>query len=375
VNTYNDVVIGAGIVGLAVAHTLAQRGRKVLVIERCARAEGASVRNFGMIWPIGQPAGDRLSLALRSREIWVNLLSHAGLWCETRGSLHAAYHRDEWQVLSEFATGGTDRGYDTRLVSADEARKMAPRLREDGLLGALYSATECCVDPREVVGRLPDYLGQFGTRFLFDCHATGLEDGLVRTSKGDFRADHIWLCSGAEIGALCGETIAAAGLRRCKLQMMRTAPLGEGEHIGPMLAAGLTLAHYTSFMHCPSLDALRRGLAERNPGYADLGIHVLVSQNATGQLTIGDSHEYDDAITPFDREDIDERILAYLGGFFDASGLRITERWHGIYVKHPTDPWTVLHPAQRLSIITGLGGAGMTLSFGLAERVVREVYG
>jgi glycine/D-amino acid oxidase-like deaminating enzyme len=50
--------------------------------------------------------------------------------------------------------------------------------------------------------------------------------------------------------------------------------------------------------------------------------------------------------------------------------LRIAAHWHGVYSKHPREPWLLARPADGVMVVTGLGGAGMTLSFGLAECVV-----
>jgi glycine/D-amino acid oxidase-like deaminating enzyme len=145
--------------------------------------------------------------------------------------------------------------------------------------------------------------------------------------------------------------------------------------MGPMLAAGLTLRHYKSFAACPSLPALQERFARDMPLYDRYGIHVMAAQNGKGEVILGDSHEYGEAITPFDTQQIEELILSYLSTFLEVPGLEIAARWHGTYVKHPTEPYFVARPAPGVTVITGVGGAGMTLSFGLAEQVVNETLG
>jgi FAD dependent oxidoreductase TIGR03364 len=373
---FDDAVVGAGILGLAHAYHLAKRGRRVAVFERGRRAQGASIRNFGMLWPIGQPAGEMHQIALRSREHWQKVLKESGLWHEPTGSLHLAYADDEAAVLQEFIAEAPGNGYEVEWWEPARIVAKTNAVRPERLRGAMWSPTEICVDPREVVAGLPGFLAErYGVAFHFGTTVVGYESPIVRTSGGAFAADNLYVCCGDDLQTLYPETFANLGLRRCKLQMMRTAPVGGGWRLGPMLAAGLTLRHYRSFEGCPTLPALKRRFAEESPAFDRYGIHVMASQNGRGELVLGDSHEYDEEIEPFDKDEIDALVLDYLRGFLNAPEMRIASRWHGIYIKHPTQPCVVARPESNVTVVAAVGGAGMTLSFGLGDRTVTENLG
>jgi len=84
---FDLAVIGAGIVGLAHAYAAARLGKRVVVIERNGRANGASIRNFGFITITGQEAGDTWRRARRSRDLWVEAAAAAGIAIEQEGLL------------------------------------------------------------------------------------------------------------------------------------------------------------------------------------------------------------------------------------------------------------------------------------------------
>ena len=376
VERFDLAVVGAGIVGLAHALAASRRGLRVVVVERSARAVGASVRNFGMVWPIGQPPGPLLTRALRSRELWLECAAGAGFGAEQCGAMHVAQEPDELALLEEFVTLHGEAGYGARLLTGDQACAACPGLRRGRVVGAMHTDRELCVNPREAIRSLPSFLErEHNVQFRFATAVKHVDSAFVACAAGgDVRADRIVVCSGPEMELLFPDILRDGGVVKCKLQMMRTAPQPEGWRIGSHLAAGLTLLHYSAFSSCAALPALRARMQEQYAEHIAAGVHVLISQNAAGELTIGDSHQYGEDIEPFDSERIDSLILEYTRTFFDAPRLEIAERWHGVYAKHMRGATElVARPMPGVFVVNGLGGMGMTLSLGLAEETVESI--
>jgi FAD dependent oxidoreductase TIGR03364 len=369
------IVIGAGIVGLATARALALKGFNVKVVERSSKAVGASVRNFGMVWPVGQPDGILYERALKSKSVWKEFSDKGAFWSDAVGSLHVAYNETEWKVLNElYDAYKTTRP--VQLLTADAVLNKSEAVVSNGLLGGLYSADELIVDPREAIAALPAILEEkYNVEFYWDRCVSYISEGTVYVGNEEqYDADIIFICSGADFETLYPESFTEYPLTKCKLQMMRVAAQPHNWRIGPGLCGGLSLIHYKSFAAAPSLPQLKELYETEMSEYLDWGIHVMVSQNGNGELTIGDSHEYGATLEPFDKAFINDMILKYLKKFAQFKDWRVIETWNGIYPKLTNgDTELFFSPESGVYVLNGLGGAGMTLSFGLAEEVVKDL--
>jgi FAD dependent oxidoreductase TIGR03364 len=368
-------IVGAGILGLAHAYFAAKRGRSVVVFERAPRAQGASVRNFGMIWPIGQRAGAVHQMALRSREIWNEILDAARLPYHPTGSLHVVYHQDEADVAREFVERAPALGYTCSWLSREEALNKSSAINPAGLLGAIWSPCELTVDPRLILAKLPAFLEEkFDVQFRFGTAVRSIQLPRIEAGSETWEAEHAIVCGGDDFETLYPELFAASGIDRCKLQMMRTSPQPNRWELGPALAAGLTLRFYPAFEICTeTLPAYKERVAREMGEYDRFAIHTLVSQTADGALTLGDSHEYGLDVDVFNKSEIDDLVLKNVRTFLIAPDISIAQRWYGVYAKHREKPWIAIDAAPGVRIVTAVGGSGMTLSFGLAEQIVREM--
>jgi FAD dependent oxidoreductase TIGR03364 len=368
------IVVGAGIVGLAIARAFAMKGYAVDILDRGYKSTGASIRNFGMVWPVGQPMGNLYERAMRSRHAWAELAEIAGIYVAPVGSLHVARHPEEADVIEAFyEREHTDRSL--TLLKPEDIRLISPCAVQQGLLLGLYSADELIVDPREAIRAFPTlWEHHWGVRFCWNETVVDVQPGKVRTARGKlYEGDLIFICSGVDFETLYPANFEQALLTKCKLQMMRLRPQPGDWQLGPALCGGFSLVHYRSFAGVSSAKFLEAFYQEHFPQYLELGIHVMVSQHQGGVLTVGDSHAYGEEHDPFDHNEVNRLVLDYLFGFANIPVRDIGETWHGIYAKMTNGQTEyIATPAKAVYIVNGLGGAGMTLSFGLAEEIARD---
>ena len=363
--------------GLATARALAIRGYKVTVFERNERAVGASIRNFGMIWPIGQATGPLFERAMLSRSIWKEVCTEARIWHDEVGSLHLAYHEDELQVISEYVDINRQHR-DCSLLSPKQALQKSPAVNPDRLKGALWSGEEMIVESRVAIGQVAKYLAEkYDVEFYWNTAISQIDHPKVVSGSRTWEADEIFVCSGADFETLYPELFLATEITKCKLQMMRLAAQPDEWRIGPSLCGGLSMIHYPGFQAAGSLPALKKRYEEQYSEYLKWGIHVMVSQNGSGELTIGDSHEYGLVHDPFDKEFINDMITSYLQTFAKFKDWELLQSWHGIYPKMTDGKMELIaDAAPGVTIINGMGGNGMTLSFGLCEEYIsKRVHG
>jgi FAD dependent oxidoreductase TIGR03364 len=347
----------------------ARRGLRVLLLERSAVAEGASVRNFGMIWPVGQPAGELHAIALRARELWLELQREGAVELQTCGSIHLAHRADEVAVQEEFCAAGT---HEVRLLTPREVTETTSLANPRGLLAGLWSPTELRVNPRIACAAIARWLAERqGVACHFQTSVVGVDAGLVRAADGRrWQAERVVVCGGSDLATLYPQVLAQSGLRLCKLQMLKSAPQPRtgATRPAPHLASGLTLRHYAAFRDCRTIPSLQQRVRDEAPELDRYGVHVMASQLAGGEVILGDSHEYGEEISPFDKLLVDELILRESRKVFRLTDWSLSERWNGVYARHPDRPVFEAQADDGTLVFTGTGGAGMTMSFGLAER-------
>jgi FAD dependent oxidoreductase TIGR03364 len=361
-------IVGAGIVGLAHALACAKRGLRVVVVDRDARANGASVRNFGFVTVSGQLEGAMWGRARRSRDIWLELAEAAGIAIHQRGMLTAARRPEAAALVEAFAAGPMGDG--CSLLTGREAAARFPQLAP-GVSAALLSPHEIRIEPRDALPRLAAYLAAaFGVTFLWQTAVTAAGPGELLTSRGPIRARRIVVAPGDDSTTLFPDALAPYGLTRCKLQMLRVRP--DRPVLPHVLMSDLSLIRYRGFADLPEAAALETRLEREAGPQLAAGIHLIVAGSRDGTCVIGDSHAYGPTPDPFADEAIDRMILAEYAELLGEAPA-VVERWTGTYASSAAAPVVVAAPCPEIRVVTVATGAGMSCAFAVAEDVVEEL--
>lgn len=373
-HSYDLAIVGGGICGLASALAASKRGKKVVIIDRDAQSNGASVRNFGFVTVTGQKQGQTWERAFRSAMIWRDIAPKAGIPILHDGLLVTAQRPEAVAVLGEFAA--TEMGRDCVLLTADETREKAPMAGPQNLRAGLWSPHEARVEPRQALPRLARYLeSACGVEFRWSTAVTGVTAETVETTNGTIRAESVIVCPGPDIATLYPERLASYDLRLCKLQMLRVAPQPPDWKLPGAIMSDLSLVRYEGYTGCAASSILRARLEREQPQWLAHGIHLIVVQGADGSLVIGDSHHYATTPDPFAPAVVEDLIMEEACRMLQLGNRKVIERWTGIYPSAPDRTAIIDEPEDGVRLLVVSSGTGMSTAFALGEETIASFYG
>ncbi|MGD0851868.1 MAG: FAD-dependent oxidoreductase [Acidimicrobiales bacterium] len=360
------VVVGGGVFGTMHALFALVRGASVVHLERDAVPSGATVRNFGLIWVSGRAPGRELSLALRARELWEDVATDVpGIGFRANGSITLIDDVRELEVAQRAMMRGDADARQFELLSADEVTQRNPALQ--GVFSSgLYCGRDAAVESRSALGALRTFMENSGRyEYLPRRELVGVVDHAAIDHRGThYAGDHVVLCLGATLSGFAAELFEGEPLRKVRLYMAETEPLGQ--------SLTTSVANGDSFRYYPGFSEFAAEFLEEQPSpAADFAIQLLCQQRLHGGLTIGDTHEPElpGLFETLDRPmDIIEAAARRVIG---SAMPRIERRWSGVYHQladpAPDTIYFRKQVARGVSAITGAGGRGMTLAPAIAE--------
>lgn len=212
------VVIGAGVLGCAIASRLAQGSLRVRVLESSDDiAEGASKGNAGITSSYYAPPGTlECELVAESNGRWEDISERLGVPYRRIGALTAAVDDAGLAALDDLEAQVRSAGTKVERLTGDAARLHEPLLTP-ACVGALYYPDEGIVDPMRLTWAYAELAALNGASFHFETPVIGFETGpdgrLGRavTPRGPFAARYFVNAAGLGSGQVSelagGETI------------------------------------------------------------------------------------------------------------------------------------------------------------------------
>jgi D-hydroxyproline dehydrogenase subunit beta len=355
------VVVGAGIVGAAVARELARAGADVTVLDRSASAGGTSAAGEGNLLVSDKGPGPELVLAQRSLALWKELAAalpdelgprFPAIEYEPKGGLVVATTGPGAAALAGFAATQRGAGVTATALTGGEPFELEPDLTREHTAAVFYPedaqlqptiATEALLASARRHGAVVEQ----GVEVLSSLTSHGKIIG-VRTTGGDLHADHVIVAAGPWSGEVS---------RR----------LGVELPVKPRRGTILVTTRMRQRIRHKVYDADYVGAVGSDD--AALQTSSVVESTASGTVLIGSSRE---------RRGFDERIEAAVLSAIAAKALILFPflsgaamlRAYGGFRPFMPDHLPVVGPDPRLEGLwhaTGHEGAGIVLSTATAE--------
>jgi len=216
----DTVIVGAGVVGLAIARALAAAGREVMVLEQHAligsetSSRNSEVIHAGIYYPTG---------SLRAR-LCVEGKARLYAFCAENGVAHQRCEKllvatDESQLgkLDALARTAAANGVtDLIRLTAQEARRLEP---EVGCVAALLSPSTGVIDSHGLMVALEGHIGSHGGQVVLNSPVRGL----AARADGLFQID---VAGDASASLTCRSLVLAAGLHASRIARLLSFPSG-----------------------------------------------------------------------------------------------------------------------------------------------------
>jgi L-2-hydroxyglutarate oxidase LhgO len=361
------VVIGAGVVGLAIARALALKGQEVLVLERHGRigsetsSRNSEVIHAGIYYP---PGSLRAKLCVAGKERLYKFCEENGVAHVRCGKLLVATQAEEIPKLEAIAKTAKANGVDDlRFLSAEEAHGLEPEVK---CVAACFSPSTGVLDSHSLMLAFEGHLTGAGGSIVLNTTVSGL------ARDGDtFRIET--QTAGEATTLTANNLVLAGGLGGTTLGKMLTYP--ESYRVPETYPAR---GHYFSLAH----RAPFKRLVYPMPQGAWLGVHLTL--DTSGRAKFGPDIEWTDSVSyAFDdqggarRTRFEREIRRYWPGLPedalqpDYVGVRPKLYREGEPVADFSIDGPERHGIARLVALYGIESPGLTSSLAIAEHVSR----
>jgi glycine/D-amino acid oxidase-like deaminating enzyme len=227
------VVIGGGALGASTAFHLVKLGMSVALVDKTEFASQTSARAAGLTGTVRKDE-TMTRIAARSVQKIANFQVETGeeIVFHQPGALKVARRPEHEEQLHEEAAQGQALGLDVHIISLEEARRLMPYLRTEGVRAVMHMRTDLYLEPAQIPAGYARACGRLGGTLLPNTRVEEIvtEAGRVagvQTSRGEIRTPVVVDAAGAWLRLVAGFAGSTVKLVPTRHQLMITVPLPE----------------------------------------------------------------------------------------------------------------------------------------------------